>query len=117
MIPNLTELVDEAPFPRSRPPKGWLFIAELTMGPAGYAYRNGGGLKVIESIAEHDGRLWRHVSVSRATRLPSWDDLKVVKAAFIGGDRPAIQVLPSLAEYVNLHPHCLHLWAPHEVTP
>ena len=27
---------------------------------------------------------------------------------------PAVQVLPREADYVNIHPNCLHLWAPAE---
>lgn len=65
---------------------------------------------VSESV-EADDRIWLHVSVSRPTRLPSWSDLRRVKDAFIGKDRKAIQVLPAQSEYVNIHPHVLHLFA------
>lgn len=69
------------------------------------------GLAVIASVAmESDGHHWLHVSASYPDRLPSWDNLKSVKALFIGKDREAIQILPPEAEYVNVHPHVLHLW-------
>jgi hypothetical protein len=59
---------------------------------------------------EKDGRRWVHVSCSRPSRLPSWEDVREVKDAFIGRDRRALQVLPPQDQYVNMHKHCLHLW-------
>ena len=71
------------------------------------------GLRVLASHArEADGMLWLHVSVSRSDRIPSWDDLKVIRTVFIGDDRLALQVFPPKEEWINLHPYCLHLWAP-----
>jgi hypothetical protein len=69
------------------------------------------GLAVIVSgMVEGDGKRWLHVSVSRAGRLPSWEDLGTVKNEFIGKDKVAIQVFPTEDKYVNFHPHVLHLW-------
>ena len=69
------------------------------------------GLRVMSSaLVEADGKRWQHVSLSRAARLPSWEDLRAVKDLFIGRDKMAIQVLPRAADYCNVHPHCLHLW-------
>jgi hypothetical protein len=59
---------------------------------------------------EADGRRWVHVSLSRPSRLPSWEDVRKVKDAFIGRERKALQILPPQAEYVNIHNHVLHLW-------
>lgn len=59
---------------------------------------------------ELDGRVWLHVSASRGSRLPSYADLVEVKELFIGRERKAVQVFPSRAEHVNIHPHALHLW-------
>jgi len=72
-------------------------------GGDGAAYRRADGLAVIASGAvEQDGRRWLHVSCSRATQLPSWQDLRDVKELFCGPERAA--------KHVNIHPHCLHLW-------
>lgn len=69
------------------------------------------GLVVIESTAtEKDGKKWYHVSLSRKSRLPSYDDMKVVKDHFIGKHNHAIQVFAPESEHVNLHSYCLHLW-------
>lgn len=81
-----------------------------------YVYRQIGTsssrLKVICSARiEKDGKRWMHVSFSRQDRIPDWNDLRLVKDTFIGRDRLAIQVLPPADEYVNIHPHVLHLWS------
>lgn len=69
------------------------------------------GLSVIESAAtEQDRRRWLHVSVARRDRLPTWDELTLVKSLWIGDDQDAFQVLPRASNYVNIHPYCLHLW-------
>lgn len=95
--------------PRVLPPP-WI---ELVRGEDGAAYRNSfTSVQVVVSAArERDGKRWLHVSVSRPRHLPTWDELKSVKELFVGKDRYAVQVLPPEAEYVNLHPRCLHIFA------
>ena len=69
------------------------------------------GLLVLASAGiMRDGREWLHVSFSRKSRLPSYDDLQLVKREFIGNDKKAIMVFPEQENYVNIHPNCLHLW-------
>jgi hypothetical protein len=75
------------------------------------AFASKDGLLVLLSREAHeDGRRWLHVSVSRRSRLPSWEELRVVKNLFIGPERDAVQWLPPASEYVNAHNYCLHLW-------
>lgn len=88
-------------------PAGWKKAENRADGAS---YRSDHGLYVIISGIEIDHKRWIHVSVSRKSRLPSWDDLKIVKNLFIGLDKKALQVLPAYKEYINLHPYCLHLW-------
>ncbi len=75
------------------------------------AYAHTSGLRVIESPGEvmEDGRVWHHVSFSRADRVPSWEDTTLVKDAFCH-DRTAFQILPPRSEWVNIHSFTLHLW-------
>lgn len=79
----------------------------------GYAYREiGGGLRVImDCKMKADGNPWIHVSYSRKSWTPTHEDTAKVKRAFIGDDRYAYAVFPTTDKYVNIHPHCLHLWA------
>jgi hypothetical protein len=68
-------------------------------------------LVLFSACIERDGKRWIHVSCSRPSRLPSWEDLREVKDTFIGRERKALQVIPPASEHINIHPHCLHLWA------
>jgi hypothetical protein len=65
---------------------------------------------IVSGLIEADGKPWLHVSCAYHNRLPSWDDLKLVKEAFIGKDKQAVQIFPGVSKYVNFHPNCLHLW-------
>ena len=88
----------------------WL---RLERSEDGEAWQTDAGLRVIWSIAtEEDGRPWLHVSASRADRRPSYSDLARVKELFIGPERAAYSVWAPASEHVNIHPNCLHLWAP-----
>lgn len=88
-------------------PISWLIFEE----PYLHYQKIGDTLLVIASGAtEADGKRWIHVSLSRPSRLPSWEDVREVKDTFIGPDRKAIQVLPPKAEYVNVHRYTLHLF-------
>jgi len=55
---------------------------------------------------------WEHVSVSARDRCPTWDEMCWVKDIFWHENETVIQYHPPKAEYVNCHPHCLHLWKP-----
>ncbi len=77
----------------------------------GAAYQTIDGLTVIVSAGtELDGRRWLHMSASRPDKVPTWEDLKWMKRVFAGRKGKAIQVIPPDSEYVNIHPHVLHLW-------
>ena len=67
-------------------------------------------LKVIACDGEETG--WEHVSVSLTHRTPNWDEMCFIKALFWGDDETVVQFHPKVSEYVNQHPHCLHLWRP-----
>jgi hypothetical protein len=73
---------------------------------------NGCRFIAIIEPEEHDGRVWRHLSVSCATppRVPDWRELGYLKELFLG-DEKAVMVFPRKAEYVNDHPHVLHLFS------
>lgn len=89
-------------------PPGWRKIVDSIDGAK---YRGPKGLTVIVSAAvEEDDKPWLHVSVAHRDRLPSYEELKLVKAFFIGRDKYAIQVFSPESKHVNIHPNCLHLW-------
>jgi len=91
-------------------PQGWHPLVEANDGAAFENKAN--GLRVIVSISlEQDQELWLHVSLSRKSRVPSYEDLTLIKHLFIGDERSAIMVLPEQAKHVNIHPNCLHLFS------
>ena len=64
---------------------------------------------------------WDHVSVhamqpvkgKRAkTRMPTWDEMCKIKALCWEEEETVVQYHPAKSQYVNQHPHCLHLWQP-----
>lgn len=60
---------------------------------------------------------WEHVSVkirekSGLTRIPTWKEMCRIKELFFTDDEAVIQIHPRKSEYVNVHPHVLHLWRP-----
>lgn len=75
-----------------------------------------GKCSVIWSDCE-DGM--EHVSVSpkKQFRMPSWDDMCVLKDIFFEYEEEAYQIHPKKSEYVNAVENCLHLWKPkgHEI--
>lgn len=76
-----------------------------------------GGLSAICDTLTIDGKRWLHVSVSRRSRTPSFEDLDRARIAFVGDDVPTYHVFPKANEHRNLHPFCLHLWTPLEADP
>jgi hypothetical protein len=90
-------------------PKSW---REVTRDPRGAKYVNHERrLTVILSCSfENDSRAWLHLSVSHKERIPTWGELGIAKAAFLG-DREAYQVMPPRARYVNIHPYVLNVFA------
>lgn len=99
----------------SRPglPSNWRFIDGDEFGRAWQCLSGtGAGLRVIETFArERDARVWHHVSFSRAMRVPTWEDVTLVRRLFIGEEVEAYQILAPKSRWVNVHPNCLHLWS------
>lgn len=90
-------------------PNGWTVLDRFGDG---YRVLDRTGLRVIASTAPmDDGREWLHVSMSREKRLPSYEDMKLVKQIFIGPDKYAYQVFPPVEKFVNIHQFCLHLYS------
>lgn len=101
------------PAPVAILPPGWREIpGHGPVADVSRTYVSAGGLRVVHSVdLLDDGTFWDHLSVSRPERLPSWDDLVLVKETFIGLEREALQLFPLRSEYMNLCKHCLHIWA------
>ncbi len=63
-----------------------------------------------------DGEPWEHVSVQAVQkdrhRAPNWKEMCHVKRLCWDGEDVVMQLHSRESEYVNQHPHVLHLWRP-----
>lgn len=85
---------------------------EFERAPDGVALVHPCGLRAIVSCTQYrDRTIWLHVSFSRHDRMPSYEDMVLVKKDLIGAAKKAVMVLPSEAEHYNCHPYCLHLYS------
>lgn len=50
------------------------------------------------------------MSVSHPLRLPSWDEMRTARERMTPDRVTMALILPPRAQYVNIHPNCLHLW-------
>jgi hypothetical protein len=66
-------------------------------------------------IIASNGQGWEHVSVSTIERVPRWDEMQTIKEMFFHDDEVVMQLHPAKENYINNHPHCLHLWRPIDV--
>jgi hypothetical protein len=82
------------------------------------------GHKVLANCILSDGsepgtapeiRGWEHVSVHieeyGRLRTPTWAEMCAVKEVFWDDAELVVQYHPPKAEWVNCHPHVLHLWS------
>jgi len=64
------------------------------------------------TVIASDGEGWEHVSVSLNNRNPNWEEMSYIKSLFWDDEECVIQYHPPKSEYINMHPHCLHMWRP-----
>lgn len=89
------------------------------------SYGNNGAFTFVYGTTQYqviasDGEGWEHASVSvlsfaikdrgKGNRCPTWDEMCIVKDMFWDEEDCVIQFHPPKSEYVNVHPHVLHLW-------
>lgn len=55
---------------------------------------------------------WEHLSVSTPSKTPTWEQMCKMKDLFWNEDEVCVQYHPAKEDYVNNHPHCLHIWRP-----
>lgn len=51
-----------------------------------------------------------HIEEYGKCRTPTWDEMCKVKNYFWNEDEVCFQLHPAKKDYVNCHPHVLHLW-------
>jgi hypothetical protein len=105
-------------------PAPWFTIEKFrmsNMGPVGSRY---GAFRIpyehkhLLHVIVSDGPLWEHVSATLPNRCPNWNEMCFLKDLFWNDEEAVMQLHPPKSQYVNHHPHCLHLWRPlEEVIP
>lgn len=99
-------------------------ILQLPRTLVGQADERGGMAKVLLRVSgkekmasvswsidrDANGEVWEHVSVALPSRDPTWAEMCEVKRMFFHPEEECVQFHPKESEYVNLHPHCLHIW-------
>lgn len=75
--------------------------------------RDGTDLRVVAA----DGGGWDHVSVSTATRIPTWEEMEQIKRLFFQDTETAMQLHVPPADHINCNPYTLHLWRPNVGRP
>lgn len=60
------------------------------------------------------GAGWEHCSVSLPTRIPSWEQMCVMKELFWNDEEVCMQLHPAKKDYINNMKYCLHIWKPVE---
>jgi hypothetical protein len=97
--------------------RGGPYGSDRSLGPYGCFNIQGpcGSALHIMATAGFDTG-WEHVSVSTPRRPPNWQEMCFVKDLFWADDECVMQLHPPKADYVNNHPHCLHLWKPTRTT-
>lgn len=80
---------------------GWFEIPTSPIGPI---------LRVMAVNGRENGDGWDHVSISLATRCPTWEEMCKIKDLFWEEDDCVVQFHPPKSDYVNNAKFCLHLW-------
>ena len=66
------------------------------------------GMRVLAS----NGEGWDHVSVSRRTRCPNWEEMEQIARLFFRPDETAMQLHVPASDHISVHHYCLHWWRP-----
>lgn len=76
-------------------------------------HRKDSELRVMVGVGEG----WDHISVSTFLRCPTWEEMEQVKRLFFKPDEAAVQFHVPVTDHISVHPHCLHIWRPHNGMP
>lgn len=68
------------------------------------------GSVIVTTARQDDGIEWVHASWCYDDRLPTYDELVVLRSAVWGSNGWAFQVFAPPTSHVNIHRYALHLW-------
>ena len=84
------------------------FLIRTAIGKGAYVIADDGAETGWEHISAHV--VYRTAGKKMKRRTPSWDEMCQIKELFFMDDECVIQFHPKKKDYVNEHPHVLHLW-------
>jgi hypothetical protein len=65
----------------------------------------------IDPVGEPGPHLHRwHMSISCADRLPTWEEIRTARYAFVPDGLTMAMLLPPRNRYVNVHEYTMHLY-------
>jgi hypothetical protein len=79
-------------------------------GKAHGVWRYDNGVLVSRSFEPAGGEERWHMAVSHPARYPAWDEIKAAAREFLPADGFYVLCFPPERLWLNLHPHCFHLW-------
>lgn len=91
-------------------PVEFMVLEPKTIAFGGDYYDTNSGKRLNFMFSSQGG--WEHLSVSTPSKTPSWDQMCMMKDVFFDDEEECVQYHPRKSEYVNAHPHCLHIWRP-----
>lgn len=116
--PHKLELLSQCRV-RSGPPEHWLSTdADGMNGMFIIPFTDGRGHVSRLGCIASDQEGWEHVSVTDQTTrksqmtAPTWEMMCRIKRAFWDDEETVIEYHVPMAEWINDHPGCLHLWKP-----
>lgn len=91
---------------------GAMFPEVVSPIPGGRAFKSSSRklAVIVSGQTEQDGKRWIHVSVSHRARLPSWEELVLVRDQLLGQEARCLHLVSKASQHVNIHPYCMHLW-------
>lgn len=83
----------------------------------GAFYLKLGKVEIIAIVSDGNKVIpWEHVSARcfdyKGERVPTWGEMCHLKGLFWEEEECVVQYHPPRSDYVNNHPHVLHLWKP-----
>lgn len=66
-------------------------------------------IATVGPTPQDDEDNWLHVSISRPSSMPTYEDLTMLHKVF-WPDGYAVQVFAPPAKHINIHSYALHLW-------
>lgn len=90
-------------------PQGIRALIKAGILPLDTHYFKMGKAHILVSSETINGRVVKHLSISRKDRYPNWDEIKTARYELLPNEAHFAIILPPREEYVNLEKNTFHL--------